>query len=176
MTAGNFDKSFAFTLIDEKGNDDDPDDAGGRTSDGITQREYDAWCRIHQSPQGDVWQASMPTKQAIYYQQYWLPWCDKLPTGIDYLFFDMNVNSGYHEAALILQRCLGVADDGHIGIITLSAALNCADIPGLIAKIAAEHECVYGLIIEAHQEDSKFRHGWDNRISHEKANALSMLS
>lgn len=32
---GNFDKAVAFTYIDEKGNDDDPDDAGGRTSDGI---------------------------------------------------------------------------------------------------------------------------------------------
>lgn len=41
---GNFDKAVSFTYLDEVGNDDDPADPGGRTSDGIEQREWDAWC------------------------------------------------------------------------------------------------------------------------------------
>ena len=175
MTATSFPQAFAFTLIDEKGNDDDPLDRGGRTSDGITQREYDAWCALHNSPSGDVWLATMATKQAIYFQQYWQPICDRLPVGIDYLFFDMNVNHGYHEAALILQRCLGVDADGQIGIITLSAALNYPNKKQLVDLICAEHDRVYSLIVQAHPTDQRFLHGWQNRVEHEKANAYAML-
>ena len=176
MVAANFDKAFAFCLIDEKGNDDDPLDRGGRTSDGITQREYDAWCDLHKSPRGDVWLASMDTKKAIYYAQYWMPVCNNLPTGIDYLFFDTNVNSGYHEAALILQRCLNVAVDGHVGVITVAAALSWPDKRALVDAFCAEHDRVYHLIVQAHPTDQRFMRGWENRIAHEKANAYAMLA
>ena len=172
-----FDTSVAFTYIDEKGNNDDPADSGGRTGDGITQREFNAWCKLNGAPSQDIftvpWQ---PTKVKIYHEQYWMPYCDKLPSGMNYLFFDTNVNSGLHEAALILQRTLGVAADGHIGVITLAAAQTVTDMPDFINRFCADHENVYEQIIAAHPQDVKFRRGWLNRIAHEKANALSMLA
>jgi lysozyme family protein len=173
----NFEKSFEFVLIDEKGNNDDPRDRGGRTSDGITQKEYNAWCALHHSPSGDVWNASMDTKKAIYFQQYWQPFCDKLPTAIDYLFFDMNVNHGTHQAALILQRALNgdVVADGMVGIVTLQAARDYPNKKHLIDRICDDHLRVYHLILQAHPTDEAFIKGWENRVKHERINAYSML-
>jgi len=42
----NFAKALAWLRTSEGGNDDDPDDSGGRTSRGITQREYNAYCEM----------------------------------------------------------------------------------------------------------------------------------
>lgn len=178
MVATNFELAYEFTLIDEKGKDDDPFDRGGRTCDGITQDEYDAWCALHGSPSADVWLADPATLKAIYYVNYWSPWCDRLPNAIDYLFFDMDTNSGAHEAALILQRCLGFSGrrlDGKIGVVTVAAAKATKDFPKLVNDICDEHDRVYNLIVEAHPTDKRFLHGWDNRVDHERANALKML-
>src|SRR5690348_13605429 len=88
----NFPKSLAFVLKNEGGNDDDPADHGGRTSRGITQREYDAWRTEHSLPTQDVWVAPQSDIDAIYHDEYWEPLCDDFPSGIDYLYFDMAVN------------------------------------------------------------------------------------
>jgi lysozyme family protein len=170
----NFEAAVAFTYIDEKGNDDDPNDAGGRTSDGIEQREWDAYCDLNKLPRSDIWTVPWsPTKKLIYHTQYWEPYCDQLPGGIDYLFFDTFVNSGLHEAALILQRTLGVTADGQIGLVTMNAAKNVTNLADFTQRFCDDHEHVYNLIIQAHPNDAKFLHGWDNRISHERANALT---
>ena len=180
MAMQTFTQAYEFTLIDEKGKDDDPLDRGGRTCDGITQDEFDAWCHLHNSLSGDVWNITDGTRKAIYYANYWHPWCDALPVPIDYLFFDMDVNSGGREAALILQRCLkfqGRMLDGRMGIVTISMAVKAAQINvhNLIDAICTEHERVYNLIIDAHPTDERFKKGWDNRIAHERANALRLL-
>src|ERR1700690_305588 len=111
MTAESFPKSLAFVLKDEGGNDDDPADHGGRTSRGITQREWTAWLAEKGLASSDVWAAPQSEIDTIYHDEYWQPYCDLFPSGTDYLFFDMAVNSGPHEATLILQRSLGLAAD-----------------------------------------------------------------
>src|SRR5882672_10347046 len=108
-------------LEQEGGNDDDPDDPGGRTSRGIIQREYNAYRQHKGLPVRDVWSASMDEVSDIYRMSYWLPYCPDMPSGIDLAYFDMAVNAGPHEATLLLQRALGVNADGHIGIVTLAA-------------------------------------------------------
>jgi lysozyme family protein len=171
----NFERCVAFVYEDEKGNDDDPADRGGRTSDGITQKEYSAWCRMHNSPALDIWTVPWATKKEIYRQQYWFPYCPRMPTGMDYLFFDTFVNSGLHEAALILQRTLGVKADGHIGLVTQQAVLEEIVDADWIDRFCADHEHVYNQIVAAHPQDRKFLHGWMNRIHHEKTNALALI-
>lgn len=170
---GNFDKAVAFTYIDERGNDDDPDDAGGRTSDGITQREWNEFAVHNGLPVVDIWTVPWETKKQVYKKLYWDPYCDKLPGGIDYLFFDTFVNSGLREAALILQRTLGVTADGKIGPLTLAAANQVTDLADFTQRFCDDHARVYDLIIQAHPQDAKFKRGWLNRISHERANALT---
>jgi lysozyme family protein len=110
--------------LEEGGNDDDPQDPGGRTSRGIIQREYDAYRRNKGLAKRDVWSASDEEIDDIYQISYWRPWCPQMPAGVDLVFFNMAVNAGAHEAALLLQRAVSVKDDGHIGIVTLSAVAH----------------------------------------------------
>src|SRR5882672_1863940 len=124
MSVDNFEASLKLLLKSEGGNDDDPSDHGGRTSRGITQREYNAWRQEKGLPPLDVWQAPQSDITAIYHEEYWGTVCDLLPIGVDYLYFDMAVNAGPFRAAVLLQRALGVAADGRIGPITRAAIKN----------------------------------------------------
>src|ERR1700748_1981776 len=159
-----------YILKDEGGNDDDPHDPGGRTSRGIIQREYDSWRKSHSQSLRDVWIASDKEISDIYYNQYWQPYCDRMPHGLDYLLFDMNVNMGPHQASLLLQRGLGVNADGHIGLITLSAAKVC-DAKTTIENVTQSKIAFYkGL--------RTFRYygkGWLNRVASVETIALSMI-
>jgi lysozyme family protein len=170
----NFETALKFVLQDEGGNDDDPADRGGRTSRGITQREYDAWCRMHKSPSGDVWHASQATVEAIYQQQYWLPYGDGMPIGLDYMYFDMCVLFGPTRATKLLQESLGVADDGHFGVITMDAVMH-ANPKVLIEGVTAKREAFYRAI-EAHDPSQRrFDKGWMNRAKAVRTRALAMM-
>lgn len=150
--------SLKYVRADEGGDDDDPDDPGGRTSRGIIQREYDAWRGSSGLPKRDVWLATDDEVNQIYHDQYWSPWCSMMPVGIDYLFFDMDVNMGFHEAAILLQRGLGVVADGKIGLVTLGALKSC-DAQKVIASITAAKSTFY------HQLRTwwKYGKGWTAR-------------
>lgn len=170
MAASNFKNSLALVLQSEGGNDDDPADHGGRTSRGITQREYDAWRRENGKPTLDVWKAPQSDVNAIYHDEYWNPNCDSLPIGVDYLFFDMAVNAGPNRAAILLQRALKVTDDGRIGAVTRQAVVK-ADPAKLLTDFSAQKEAFYrGL----HQP--KFLKGWLNRVAFTKQNAIKMFA
>lgn len=121
MVASNFAASLKAVLTSEGGNDDDPADHGGRTSRGITQREYDAWMKEQDRAPRDVWTASNEDVAAIYRSEYWGSICTLLPIGIDYLYFDMAVNAGPDRAARLLQEALAVNVDGRIGPVTREA-------------------------------------------------------
>ena len=169
MTAANFPKSLTFVLKDEGGNDDDPSDHGGRTSRGITQNEYTAWLAEQALPDRDVWTAPENDIEQIYHDEYWEPYCDNFPSGIDYLYFDMAVNAGPHRAAIILQRAVGVTDDGRIGPVTREAVADA--IPeNLIADYTAAKRDFYQAL---HQP--RFLKGWLNRCNDVQANALTMI-
>ena len=165
----NFPKSLAFVLKDEGGNDDDPADHGGRTSRGVIQREYTAWLAEQGKPNADVWAATDNDIAAIYHDEYWSPYCDLFPTGIDYLYFDMAVNAGPHRAAVLLQRALGVTDDGRIGPVSREAVVA-ADPVKLIADYTQAKRNFY---VSLHQP--RFTKGWLNRCNNVQANATSML-
>ena len=47
--------------------------------------------------------------------------CDELPTGVDECVFDYGVNSGVGRAKKVLQRLVGVKDDGALGPLTMAA-------------------------------------------------------
>lgn len=165
----NFTASLAAVLKSEGGNDDDPWDHGGRTSRGIIQREYTAWLKENHRPNADVWAAPQSDIETIYHDEYWNPWCDLLPIGVDYLFFDMSVNAGPHEAILIGQRALGVVADGRVGPLTREA-IRAATSADLITKYTAQKEAYYRSL---HQ--SKFIKGWLNRNKQVRDIAMKMI-
>ncbi len=170
MVATNFPRSLAAVRQDEGGNDDDPKDHGGSTSRGITQREYDAFRSLKGMAPADVWQASEAEITAIYHDSYWEPWGDKFPVGIDYLYFDMAVNAGPHRAVVLLQRALGVADDGHVGVITQAAVAN-ADPASLIASYSTAKKNFYKSL-----KQPRFTRGWLNRVDHVQTIATAMIT
>ncbi len=169
MVASNFQPSLKLLLKSEGGNDDDPLDHGGRTSRGITQREYDSWRRSNGLATRDVWTATDEEIAKIYHDEYWLPFCDDMPIGVDYLYFDMAVNAGPHRAAVLLQRALGVNDDGRIGPITREAVKK-AEPKELIAAYSIAKRNFY---ISLHQP--RFTKGWLNRTNEVSANAMKMV-
>ena len=148
-----------YTLKEEGGNDDDPEDPGGRTSRGITQREYNVYRRLIGAPTKDVWVASDEEVAEIYCSQYWMPHCPALPAGVDYLCFDMNVNMGPHESTLLLQRAVGVEDDGHFGLLTLDAIVHCSPVR-LIAAVSDQKNAFYRKL----PKFRRFGGGWLKRV------------
>ena len=169
MVASNFQTSLTAVLKSEGGNDDDPSDHGGRTSRGITQREYDAWCDERHIARGDVWNATSTQIATIYHDEYWEPYCDNFPIGVDYLYFDMAVNAGPNRAAILLQRALGVTADGRIGPITRAAVAK-ADPKVLISAYSDAKRAFY---LGLHQ--LRFTKGWLNRTAEVARTANAML-
>lgn len=170
MVATNFPASLKLLLQSEGGNDDDALDHGGRTSRGVTQREYDKWRASHSLPTRDVWTADDAEISTIYHDDYWEPFCDQFRIGFDYLFFDMSVNAGPHRAAVLLQRSLGVTDDGVIGQKTL-AALAAVDQKKLITIYTEKKRDFYQSL-----NQPRFIHGWLNRCDQVQAAAIHMAS
>lgn len=168
MVASNFPASLKLVLQSEGGNDDDPADHGGRTSRGITQREYDAWRKEKGQPLLDVWQAPQADINTIYHDEYWEPYCDRMPAGLDYIYFNNCVLDGPYRSTVLLQEALGVTADGRIGPITRQA-IAAANPTAVIVKLSAASEAFYrGL----HQP--RFLNGWLNRVASVNKNALAM--
>jgi lysozyme family protein len=171
MAASNFDRCLANVFAREGGYSDNPLDPGGATNMGITQAVFAAWWRTHSSAPMSV--KAMPRSVAadIYRDQYWTAIRgDDLPKGIDDVTFDEAVNSGPVRAAKDLQHVLGVAEDGHIGFVTLSAAAS-ADPRRVINEI-----CDYRLSWLRRLRGWKtFGRGWTNRVEITRKQALAML-
>jgi lysozyme family protein len=124
MTATGFVRAMPRILAHEGGKVDDPQDPGGRTNQGVTQAVYTAYRARLGTTAKDVWEMRPEERDAIYRKQYWdAVNADDLPAGLDYVVFDGAVNSGVSRSAKWLQQALGVAPDGHIGVVTIAATL-----------------------------------------------------
>lgn len=173
----NWSKILPWVLESEGGNDDDPDDPGGRTSRGITQREYNAYCEMAGLPHGDVWHAPDAVIHDIYHRSYWLPYGPILPPGVDYEFVDEAINAGPHTAVEMLQVGLGFTGkdvDGHLGVVT-SAALAKAKPADLIKSMAAYRVHYYKLIEMRRPVLRKYDKGWMSRVEFCERNALTLV-
>jgi len=118
----NRDQVIGWIGLSEGGYVNDPRDPGGATDRGITQRTYDAWNDAQGRQRKPVRGISKAEAEAILSAQYLdTVQFDGLPDGVDYAVADYAVNSGPGRAAKVLQRVLGVPDDGVIGAMTLAA-------------------------------------------------------
>jgi len=164
MAAASFSRALALVLIDEGGLDDDPHDHGGRTAHGIIQREYDGFRARHGLPRQDVWKITPAEYTEIYHDRYWMPWCDRLPAGMDYAFFDACVNAGPAQAARTLQRALSIRADGNMGDVTLArvAARADDDIEALIHVFCDQRRAFYRALAQF----PRYGRGWFARVDH----------
>lgn len=117
----NFPEALAHTLQFEGGWSNNPNDPGGATMKGITQRTYNQYLG-RQASQDELRNISDAQIADVYRKDYWDPIAgNELPDGLDFAVFDMAVNAGPQEAIRLLQRLVGVPADGVMGPATLAA-------------------------------------------------------
>lgn len=165
MASAAFLESLPFVLRWEGGYVNHPNDPGGATNKGVTQKVYDAW-RIKQGlATQDVRQISDDEVHALYESGYWLPpRCDKLDSPLDTVQFDTAVNMGVGRAARFLQKAVGAQVDGAIGPGTLQCVANC-DLGDTLANYCNVREQYYRGLVEANPKLGVFLKGWLNRLN-----------
>jgi lysozyme family protein len=107
----------------------------------------------------------------MYKRKYWDACkCDALPAGVDYLVFDFAVNAGVGRSAKILQRALGVPEDGAIGPTTLHN-VSVMDRGELIARFSEAKEEFYKSL----KTFDTFGKGWLSRVAEVRGTAQTMF-
>jgi lysozyme family protein len=154
MVATNYPKPILeFTLKYEGGKSNDPQDPGGRTNQGVTQRTYDAFRKAF--GKRDVYDMSDAERNEIYRRGFWnTVGGDGLRSGEDLCVFDFAVNSGPARALTFWKQAGGRgASDMYI-----------------IHKICA-HRLSF---LHALSSWGRFGRGWGRRVAACEALALRM--
>ncbi len=161
-----FGQALAKVLLSEGAYSNDPQDPGGATNFGITQRVYDAWRTQHGQLIQSVKFISKDDVAAIYRANYWnAVQGDHLPAGVSYVVFDGAVNSGVSRSVKWLQNAVHVTADGQIGPVTLRAVAAYGNASKLIDAICDQRLAfLKGLPTWPH-----FGKGWGARIASVRA-------
>lgn len=174
---GNFEACLAHTLQHEGGWADHPADPGGATMRGVTLATFRAF-KGRAASKDELRAISDADLRAIYRRQYWdLIKGDDLPAGLDLVAFDAAVNSGPARGAKWLQRALGVADDGVIGMQTLDAARR-ANATEAINDALDRRLAFMRAARDARGNPAwpTFGRGWQRRVDAVRTEALRMAS
>lgn len=165
MCLSAFDASLPFVLRWEGGFVDHPDDPGGATNKGVTQKVYDAWRSGRGLPVRDVRAIEDAEVRSIYETGYWRPpRCERLRRRLDLVQFDTAVNMGVGRAVRFLQAAVDCPVDGLFGPVTEHAAANC-DLETALAAYGDAREAYYRLLAERNPRLSVFLRGWLNRLN-----------
>lgn len=121
-----FEISFDRLIGHEGGYVNDPTDPGGETNWGISKRSY---------PLLDIRNLTREDAKLIYYRDFWGA-VTGIKNSIKFQVFDAAVNHGIGAAIRMLQRAIGVADDGHWGPISTGVANTLSDSDVLMLFIA----------------------------------------
>ena len=174
----NFDACLDVLLQQEGGFVDDPHDPGGATNLGVTLNTWALW--VGRSVHDDEIRALTPALVApLYKARYWgIAHCGLWPAGVDLMVFDAAVNQGPTMAVRYLQRAVGAAPDGIVGIATQAAVIGAATgdegaVP-LIGKIATERLAAYQRL--PIQMFERFGKGWTARVARVQAKAEEMAA
>lgn len=99
-----FKKALKFALRWEGGYANHPNDGGGPTNKGITQRTYDAWRQSLRQPCKSIKDITDEEVDGIYYTAYWKAIdADSLPEEVAIAAFDWAVNSGPTRVKKVLS-------------------------------------------------------------------------
>lgn len=130
-------------------------DKGGPTKFGINSASH---------PDVDLKTLTREQALEIYRESYWNKIKgDKLPYPLDFVMMDYAVNSGVSRATKILQRLIGVVDDGILGNNTLKNLSVHPKQLEIAKNILTEREAFLRLIVARNPTQAKFLKGWLNR-------------
>lgn len=151
-----FDDAFSKLLGHEGGYSNHPADPGAETMWGVTikvARESGYVGEMRDMPQ--------QVAKAIYKARYWDKCrADDLPPEVRFNVFDCAVNSGVSTSIKLLQRALGVTDDGVIGPQTIASAQSQNPY-----RIAARFNGARLNLMTNLQHWESFGKGWARRIA-----------
>lgn len=148
----NFDLAFERLMGNEGGYSFHPNDPGGETQWGISKRSY---------PNIDIKSLTRAQAKEIYRRDFWLrASMDEYDPAIAFQVFDAAVNHGIETAVRLLQRAAGVADDGHVGPITI-AAVKAKSVTDMLMLFIA-HRIMFWTRLSTW---ATFGKGWANRAA-----------
>lgn len=154
-----FNRCVAVLLKLEGGYSNKSTDSGGETNFGISKKAY---------PDLDIKNLTIERAIEIYYSDYWIPMNierireDEL---ILHLFI-FGVNSGTRTAVKILQRLIGVPDDGLMGSKTLRAIREYNG--NIVEEFIKREKLFYVTLVQNKPEQRPNIKGWLNRIARTK--------
>ncbi len=125
-----FNEAFERLIGHEGGYVNDPNDPGGETNWGISKRSY---------PSVDIRNLTREGAKEIYRRDFW-ECVQGVPSSVKFQVFDAAVNSGISAAIRMLQRAVGVADDGLWGPYSEGTANTMAESDLLMLFIAERAE------------------------------------
>lgn len=143
-------------------------DSGGPTKYGITHKTLAAHLGKPSVSAERVQALTLAEAEVIYRKSYWAQsGGDVLPKGLDYAAFDFGVNSGPHRAVKVLQKVLGVAQDGWIGEKTMAAIADYDNGPEQLIIDYCEARMKFLRGIKGPQGWSANGRGWTIRVTGE---------
>lgn len=111
----------------------------------------------------DITNLTLAQAEEIYYKRYWKALnIDSLHPHVAAYVFDIAMGSWISTAAKVLQRAIGVVDDGKIGPKTIEKA-NSLDPDEVIKNMIFWRLKYYQELIVKHPSDKAFIGGWTNR-------------
>ncbi|NBC21168.1 MAG: hypothetical protein GVY06_09040 [Alphaproteobacteria bacterium] len=175
-----FHRCHEVMRINEGGYVDHPDDPGGATNKGVTQRTYEAWRRRQGLPARHVRDISEPEVLQIYFEGYWRAGhCHRMPGDAAALvLFDACVNHGLRPAMKFIQRGAGLPPrevDGLFGPRTLRAVQS-SDPTLLIQRALDARWHFFEKIMRRNPRLESFRGGWRARVDRMRGVARSWLT
>jgi lysozyme family protein len=148
----NFDIAFDRLMGNEGGYVNNPLDPGGETNWGICKRSY---------PDLDIKNLTREQAKDIYRIDFWQRGqMDSFDGALAFQVFDVAVNSSIETAVRMLQRAAGVADDGHIGPVTVST-VNSMHPSTVITLLIAERLLFWAKL----STFDSFGRGWARRAA-----------
>lgn len=157
--------ALEFTLKWEGGFVDNPFDLGGRTNQGITQRNYDSYRMDKRLPTKDVNFIEKAEVMEIYSERYWKSsQADSMILPLAIVHFDTAVLFGVSGAVQFLQEALGIAADGIFGPQTESK-LQANNNKETALKIIDGRIAYHHRRVRENSSQEVFLQGWVNRAN-----------
>ena len=171
-----FSRALEFVLKWEGGFVDDPDDPGGRTNKGTTQKLYDKWRASKGLPSEDVLHIIDEEVHQIYLQYYWNNVVQNwYPDDLSIVLFDSAANMGPRRAISMLQHSINevrtgpnIAVDGAASeqlYLALREVISSGAEDALLEAYISTRRGVYYGIVDRHPRRAKFLNGWLNRLN-----------
>jgi lysozyme family protein len=168
----NFETCLALMLAHEGGFVNHPQDPGGMTNLGVTKRVWEEWVG-HDVDEKQMRALTPETVAPLYKRKYWDACrADDLVAGVDYVVFDVAVNSGPGRAVKFLQSCVGVTADGGFGSATLAAVKEAEKDPARLVELYCAKRLEF---LQSLKTFETFGKGWSRRVQEVKDKALKML-